>query len=409
MTLEPLGPVAAGQSPLRLKIASGGSARDVAGWARKLPRLEQGRRYRLEAAFTVEGIEAPQRHVLGLITNNGRELQEFVTLERDARRTRIALEITPEKTLSDADLRFYLADVARGSVTFESATLEDITATYTPRVARVGAISGKPNKPKTSREAIDFYIDKLDQVRGLGLDLVCLPENINTDEVATDDKWQLLEPIPGPTTERLGAKAREHKIYISASLAEREGDTRYNTAVLIDRFGQVVAKYRKTHLTVSEQLVSGITPGTEFVVHSTDFGRVGLMVCYDHHYPEVARILALRGAELLVMPNAADGREKGTLWESAMRIRAVDNHVYIVSAVNFGRSLVAAPDGRILVMNAKVNKEPGGLVHAAIQLGDSVANHTGQPIGKRYLQMRRPEIYEGLLRDLDGDLKAKTR
>jgi predicted amidohydrolase len=89
-------------------------------------------------------------------------------------------------------------------------------------------------------------------------------------------------------------------------------------------------------------------------VHQADFGKVGLMVCFDHHFPEVPRILALKGAEILVMPNAADGREKGELWESAMRMRAVDNHVYIVSAVNFGRSLVAAPDGNILAENERV-------------------------------------------------------
>jgi predicted amidohydrolase len=406
LTFEPTTSRLAGTPPLRLKIASGGNARDVGGWVRTLPKMEPGRRYRLEASFTVDGIAAPQRHVVGLIANHGRELQEFQTAEKKGLRYRMTLEITPEKAMHDADVRFYLADVARGSVTFDAATFEDITATYKPRTAHVAAISGKPRKPRTPHEAVSFYLEKIDQIRGLGIDLVCLPENINTDEVVTDDKWKLIETIPGPTTERLAAKAREHNVYIAASIAERDGDTRYNTAVLIDRAGRIVAKYRKTHLTVNEQLVSGITPGREFVVHPTDFGNIGLLVCYDHHYPEVARILALQGADILVMPNAADSREKGSLWESAMRMRAVDNHVHIVSAVNFGRSLVVGPDGVIKAINQKVEKEPGGLVHAVCELGDSVANHTGQPIGKRYLQMRRPEIYEPLLRDLDGDLKG---
>jgi hypothetical protein len=85
----------------------------------------------------------------------------------------------------------------------------------------------------------------------------------------------------------------------------------------------------------------------------------------------------------------------------------VDNHVFIVSAVNFGRSLVAAPDGTILAENERAAIEPGGIVHAVCEVGDSVANHTGQPIGKRYLQMRRPEIYQPLLYDIDGQLKWK--
>ena len=392
---------------LRLKILSHGSQRDVGGWVRSLPPFEAGKRYRMEVMFVAEGIESPQRHIWALVTSGSRELQEFQTVEDKGDRYRLALEFTPVKDFKDCDLRLYLAKTVRGAVTWEKATWEDITVRYKPRRAHVAAISGRPKNPASSKEAVEFYAGKLDQVAGLGIDLVCLPENINTDEVV-GDRWEMIEPIPGPTTERLAEKARQHNVYIAASIAERDGNARYNTAVLIDRQGAIVAKYRKTHLTVSEQLLSGITAGSEFVVHEADFGKVGLMVCFDHHFPEVPRILALKGAEVLVMPNAADGREKGALWESAMRMRAVDNHVYIVSAVNFGRSLVAAPDGNILAENERSSIEPGGLVHAVCEIGDSVANHTGQPINKRYLQLRRPEIYQALLHDLDGDLKGRV-
>jgi predicted amidohydrolase len=392
----------------QLSITAGGNARDIGGWVRPLPNIEKGRRYHLEAAFTVAGIDHPQRHVWAFVTTGNREFLEFVTADKVGGRYRLTLDFTAEKEHANADLRFYLADTARGSVTWDVATLEDITATYQPRVAKLAAISGKPKNPKTPQEAVEFYARRIDEVRGLGVDLVCLPENINTDEVE-GDKWEMLEPIPGPTTQRLAEKAREHRVYIAASIAERADDLRHNTAVLIDRQGNIVAKYRKSHLTMHEHLLSGITEGDDFVVHQADFGKVGLMVCWDHHFPEVARILALKGAEILAMPNAADAREGGTLWESAMRMRAVDNHVFIATAVNFGRSMIVGPDGNILAKNAKVAQEPGGVVHAVCALGDSVANYSGQPINKRYLQVRRPEIYETLLRDLDGDLKANVR
>jgi predicted amidohydrolase len=394
------------ESSPALKISSHGKAGDIGGWMRPLAALAKGRRYRFEAAFSVEGIAAPQRHVWALVTNGGREFLEFVSAEKEGGRHRLSLEFTPEKDLPRAELRLYLADTASGSVTWESATVEDITATYQPRRVRLAAISGKPTNPTTSAEAVGFYLAKLDQIAGLGLDLVCLPETINVDGVRGDG-WTILDTIPGTTTQRLAEKARRYHVYIAAGIAEHDGGVRYNTAVLIDRRGELVAKYRKSHLTIEEHLLMGITEGNEFVVHQTDFGKVGLMVCWDQHFPEVPRILALKGADILVLPNAGDGREKGSLWEPAMRLNAAGNHVAIVSAVNSGLSMIVGPDGTILARNERRSTEiPGVLIYAVCELDDSVANYTGQPINKRYLLARRPEIYEAVIRDLDGDLKA---
>lgn len=383
----------------RLTVVSKPGPHAVGGWVRNLPLLHEGKRYRFEVIARTDGLAHPAQQLWGLVTRGNSEFQELEVIESIGNVQRLVLEFSPVKSVKDARLHLYVAEAGNGRVTWETATLQDVTATHKPRVARLAAISGKPSKPQTPKEAIDFYVAKLDQAKGLNLDLICLPENVNVDEVP-GDRWDLIEPIPGPTTERLSAKARELHVYIAASIASREGDVRRNTAVLIDRAGKIVAKYHKAQLTLSERLLSGITPGTEVVVHAADFGRVGLMVCYDHHYPEIARLLAIKGAEIIAMPNAADGREGGVLWESAMRIRAVDNHVYIVSAVNFGRSLVMGPDGRTLAMNPKWQEAPGNLVHADCVLGDSVANHTGQPINKRYLQNRRPELYRALTESL---------
>ncbi|VAW18019.1 hypothetical protein MNBD_BACTEROID01-2122 [hydrothermal vent metagenome] len=86
-------------------------------------------------------------------------------------------------------------------------------------------------------------------------------------------------------------------------------DTQPSIAILIDRKGQIVGKYHKTHLTVREQFIKSISPGNEYPVFRTDFGKVGLMVCYDNHFPEVARILAVKGAELIAYPSMGDGCE----------------------------------------------------------------------------------------------------
>lgn len=217
------------------------------------------------------------------------------------------------------------------------------------------------------------------------------------------DRWVWLEAIPGPATQRWGEVARRHRVYVVAGLAEREGARRRNTAVLLDRTGAVVGKYHKSHLTIPERMINGITEGDELPVFDTDFGRIGLLICWDYHFPESARILALKGAELIVMPNAGDGREKGALWEAGMRIRAVDNHLFMASAVNDGPSLIVSPSGEILAKNDRAAAGPGGLVHAACEFGDSVANFTGHDVGKRYLMVRRPDIYEYLTRDFGAD------
>jgi len=144
----------------------------------------------------------------------------------------------------------------------------DITEYFEPRLVNLAAISGKPSNPEN---AIEYYCEQIDKIGNADLDLVCLGENINVDNVPVDDRNLLTEPIPGPSTIRLGEKAKEYKIYIAASLKERDENLIYNTAVLIDREGQIVGKYHKVHLTTGEQLISGLKPGNEYPVFQTDF------------------------------------------------------------------------------------------------------------------------------------------
>lgn len=397
-----------------LEISAQGYASPIGGWVRSLPALTKGRRYRFTASCELSKISAPQRRVRAMVDIDGKEYMLLRQVERKDDRQALEIEFTAAFDVRRPKLRLYLADVATGGVVWKSATMEDVTAGYQPRVVHLAAISGRAPNPHTTTEAVDFYLARLDAVGSKGgIDLVCLPENMNVDGVE-GDHWKMLETIPGPTTQRLAEKARQYHMYICASIAERDGDVRYNTAVLLDREGRLVGKYRKTHLTTGEHLISGISEGAEFVVCDTDFGKVGLMVCYDYQFPEVARILALKGAEIIAMPIAADGREQvvvdgeseGSLWEPLMRARAVDNNVFIVASVNFGRSMIVAPNGEVLAKNRRFNRDPGGLVEAACPMELSAARYTGQAMGDRMLQLRRPEIYTPILRDIDGDWKA---
>ena len=154
-------------------------------------------------------------------------------------------------------------------------------------------------------------------------DLVVLGETLTY--VGLGKKYhEVAEPIPGPSTEYFGRLAKEHNMYIVPGLLERDGHLVYNVAVLIGPDGKVVGKYRKVCLPRSE-VEGGIAPGSEYPVFDTRFGKVGLMVCYDGFFPEVARELTNRGAEVIAWP----------VWgcnPMLARARACENHVYMVSS-----------------------------------------------------------------------------
>ena len=135
---------------------------------------------------------------------------------------------------------------------------------------------------------------------------------------------EIAEPIPGPTTEYFGQLAKKHNLYIVVSLNERDRHLIYNTAVLLGPDGKLVGKYRKVCLPRGE-IAEGVAPGNDYPVFETRFGKVGMMVCYDGFFPEVARELTNRGAEVIAWP----------VWGCnplLARARACENHVYLVSS-----------------------------------------------------------------------------
>jgi predicted amidohydrolase len=148
------------------------------------------------------------------------------------------------------------------------------------------------------------------------------------------------EPVPGPTTERMAEQARRYNSWIAFSIVEREGGDLFNTGVLIDRTGKIAGKYRKVQLPF-EEVSRGIAPGTDFPVFKTDFGTVGLLICHDASFPEAARELALKGAEIILMP----------IWggrESLVRARAIENGVYLATSGYDYPSEIISPTGEVL-------------------------------------------------------------
>ncbi|HEX4129488.1 MAG TPA: carbon-nitrogen hydrolase family protein [Pirellulales bacterium] len=215
------------------------------------------------------------------------------------------------------------------------------------RLVRLATVHYRPHDAATPLESSQQYGPLVEEAARQRADLVCLGEMVNvTGNPYASRIAEAAEPIPGPSTDYFGSLAKKHKLYIVVGLYERAAPLVYNVAVLIGPDGNVVGKYRKVTLP-REEIDRGVAPGDDYPVFDTPLGRIGMMVCYDGFFPEVARRLSNNGAEVIAFPVAGCN----PLLAAA---RACENHVYVVSstytdaASNWMRSAVYDHSGRML-------------------------------------------------------------
>jgi predicted amidohydrolase len=237
-----------------------------------------------------------------------------------------------------------MRNTPRGRIVWKSVEVQPI-AKMPSRHVRLATTRIAPAPDPTIERNVRQMEDVIDEAAQHQPDLICLTENF-VDRGVPGDYASNSQPIPGEVVSRLAAKAAQHKTYLVTSLHEVEGEHFYNTAVLINRSGRLVGKYRKVHLTYMEQQ-KGLTPGDSFPVFETDFGRLGIAVCWDLWFPESARILALNGAEVIAFPLAGSGLPGH--YEHTWPTRAMDNGVVIVaSSTGTSPSQVLDKTGEIL-------------------------------------------------------------
>jgi predicted amidohydrolase len=192
-----------------------------------------------------------------------------------------------------------------------------------PRIARLATIHFRPGEGKTGQEKCALFAPLIEEAARQKADLVVLPETL-TFYGSGKGYAECAEPVPGPSTEYFGKLAKQHDLYIVAGLLERDGHLVYNVAALIGPDGRLVGKYRKVTLPRGE-IEGGVTPGNAYPVFDTRFGKVAMMICYDGFFPEVARELSNRGAEVIAWPVWGCNPLLGAA-------RACENHVYVVSS-----------------------------------------------------------------------------
>jgi len=269
---------------------------------------------------------------------------------------------------------------------------------------RAAIVQAHANLPK--EEAVERHVELVRHAAAQGARITCLQEIFHGPyfPAEQDPRWYATaEPESGPTVSRMRGLARElGMVLVVPFFEEAQPGVYYNTAVVIEADGSVVGKYRKTHIPhvgpcFWEKFY--FKPGNlGYPVFETSVGRVGLLICYDRHFPEPARALGLKGAELVFNPSATVESLSRYLWELEQPAHAVANG-YWIAAINrvgvetplsearfYGSSYFCDPRGRI-VCRASDHEDEVLVCDVDLEMNREVRN-TWQ-----FLRDRRPELY----------------
>jgi len=249
-------------------------------------------------------------------------------------------------------------------------------------------------------------VKALEEAASQGARLIAYPElsfNFFLPQYpCTPECLDFAEPVPGPTTELFSKKAKDLQVVIVLNLYEKEGDKTFDTSPVINADGKIVGKTRMIHIVDAPGFREKgyYTPGNLGAgVFDTAVGRIGIAICYDRHFPEYMRALALKGAELVVVPQAGAIDEwPSGIFEAELQVAAFQNG-YFAALVNrvgredlvtfAGESFVSDPEGRII---ARASKGKDQILYADIDLRQT-RNCSAQ---KHFLLDRRPDVYEAL-------------
>jgi predicted amidohydrolase len=314
-------------------------------WTKAYP-VSGGKYYRFQAFYQAANVTVPRRSILVKLNwrdESGKMVcldepaltgylrgakplaeTEFPTTKgtNSAGWTEVSDTYRAPSKAARAVVELHLQWAPGGKVCWSGITLTE-TAAPPPRIVRLAAVHFRPQGGKTPQGNCRLYEPLIAEAARRKADLVVLGETLTYYGLGKAFAG-VAEPVPGPSTAYFGELAQRHNLYVVAGLVERAGHLLYNVAVLIGPDGRVVGKYRKAALPRSE-VEAGIAPGSDSPVFETRFGKVGMMVCYDGFFPEVARQLANRGAEVIAWP----------VWGCnplLAQARACENHVYLVSS-----------------------------------------------------------------------------
>lgn len=276
----------------------------------------------------------------------------------------------------------------------------------------IGMIQGKDFGSKQAN--LDFTLEQIKLLAGQGAQIICTQELFNTNYFCNEqntEQFDLAESIPGETSEIFSALAKELGVVIIAAYFEKRSSAIYhNSAIIVDSDGTHIGTYRKTHIPQDPDFEEKFyfTPGDQdFPVWDTAFGKIGVLICWDQWFPEAARIMALKGAEILFFPTAIGwlasekaewGESQHRAWESVQVGHAIANSCYVVTTNRvgvekntefWGQSFVSDMYGQIL-KRASVDQTESILVECNLDALESMRKIWP------FFRDRRPEKYQSI-------------
>ena len=261
--------------------------------------------------------------------------------------------------------------------------------------------------PERNRQKMVQSIEE--EVKQGGVDLIVFPELANSGYVKPHSEREFVkkyfacaEPIPGPTTEALGEAASKHSLHVIAGILQIHPEipaTLYNSAVLIGPDGKIIGIHHKLHIPGNEKHY--FCPGNTMDVYQTEIGAIGILICYDYLFPEVCRVLALKGAEILCLTFASVHRVPSspvTSLEHGVACRARENKLFVIGCNRvgsedeltfFGRSAIANPCGEVIALGKEKEED---ILRAKLRLEQILEERAFYPV----FRDRRPELYTKL-------------
>lgn len=278
---------------------------------------------------------------------------------------------------------------------------------------RIAAVQMDPMIMRNNAN-LESMLRQADAAARTGADLIVFPECALSGYVfnSREEAIPYMETVPGPSTDKLAAFCKEHDAHIVAGLLEIDGDRCFNAAVLVGPQG-LVGKYRKNHLPflgIDRFVDRGDMP---FSVYSTPVGNIGIHICYDGSFPESARVMALLGADILVLPTnfpTRAGASESKMVQYIINARAFENRVHYIAVDRVGTERGVLFEGRSKIVNARgdtlvqASSDKEETLYGEVSLAEARQKHVVIKPGEFELDCiadRRPELY--------GELTKKRR
>ena len=308
-------------------------------WTKAFP-VRAGQHYRFRALRQTQGVTAAHRSVGvkvswsnekgALLPRGDMKARPEYPRDRETRPdgwTEVSGTYLAPEGATQAKVELFLRWAPGGQVLFSDVSVDPVDQPA-KRTVRLATVHYRPRGGKCAADNREQFAPLVAKAAEMDADLVCLGECVTYCGTGLGPS-DVAEPMPGPSSDFFAALAQKHDLYIVVGLTEKAGDLIYNVAAMVGPNGKLVGKYRKVCLP-REEIEKGITPGEEYPVFDTRFGKVGMLVCWDVHFPEVARQLANRGAEVLALP----------IWGGnplLAKARAVENQVFLVTSTYTAR------------------------------------------------------------------------